>query len=184
MMPMRSLGNMSIAMRAVSALRVIIGSTIMLSILGLAGCAGPTGYVKASSRVLSSSRYGYSDKRISDDEFSIVVLGNSRTSEARAAEIALLRAAHLTKEEGRTHFVIMKQKAVATEATVLHEFVYPMVIGTGIILPVSVPVGEHTTNEPMAILLIRLLPVQPTYSPEALSAAEVIEHVTKQLESD
>jgi hypothetical protein len=130
MMPIRSPGNVFVAKRAVGALRVLVGSTIILSIVGLAGCARPTGYVKANS-LFSSTAYGYSDKRINGDEFSIVVLGNSRTSEARVAEIALLRAAHLTKEDGRTHFVIMKQKAVTTEAAVLHQFVYPMVIGTG-----------------------------------------------------
>lgn len=159
----------------------VVGAAIVLIILGLAGCARPTGYTKAGS--LFATGYGYSDKRISDDEFSIVALGNQKTSEARVAEIALLRAAHLTKEEGRTHFVIMKQKAVTTEAAVLHQVVLPIGVGSGI-LPVGVPVGEHTTNEPMAILLIRLLPLQPAYPPEALNAAEVIEHLARHLDPD
>ena len=37
------------------------------------------------------------------------------------------------------------------------------------------------TEEPMAILLIRLLPLQAAYPPDALNAAEVIEQIAKHL---
>ena len=156
------------------AIKGLIGSIIILIILGLVGCARPTGYAKASSW---ATGYGYKDKRINGDEFSIVVLGNPSTSKARVAEIALLRAAHLTKEEGRTHFVIMKQKAMTTEKAVLISI--PLWFGGPMVL---VPVGEKTTKEPMAILLIRLLPLQPAYPADALNAAEVVEQIAKHLE--
>jgi hypothetical protein len=176
-MPMKSLREVFIAERAMGATTGLIGCGIILIILGLVGCARPTGYTKASSFLTGTKGYGYSDKRINGDEFSIVVLGNPLTSKARVAEIALLRAAHLTKEEGRTHFVIMKQKAMSTEKAVLISI--PLWFGGPMVM---VPVGEKTTKEPMAILLIRLLPLQPAYPPDALNAAEVVEQITKHLE--
>ena len=176
MMPMRSLGEIFIVKRAMGAIKGLAGSIIILIILGLVGCAGPTGYTKASTSLTGTRDYGYSDKRISSDEFSIVVVGNPSTSKLRAAEIALLRAAHLTKEEGRTHFVIIRQKAEITERAVIISI--PLFAG-GVF--VSVPVGEKTDREPMAILLIRLLSLQPAYPPDALNAAEVIEHLAKHL---
>lgn len=177
MMPMRSLRYVFIEKRVMGVINGVIGSIIILIILGLAGCARPTGYTKAGSFLTGTTSYGYKDKRINGDEFSIVVLGNTLTSKARAAEIALLRAAHLTKEQGRTHFVIIKQKTETTEKAVTISI--PLFVGG---VPVSVPVGERTTKEPMAILLIRLLPLQPAYPPDALNAAEVIEQIAKHLD--
>jgi len=177
MMLMRSLREVFIAKRVMGVIKVLVGATMILIILGLVGCARPTGYTKASSLLTGTTSYGYSDKRINGDEFSIVANGNPLTSKARVAEIALLRAARLTQEEGRTHFVIIKQKTETTEKTVLISI--PLLVG-GALVPV--PVGEKTTKEPMAILLIRLLPLQPAYSPDALNAAEVIEHLAKHLE--
>jgi hypothetical protein len=177
MIPMRSLGEIFIVKRAMGAIKGLAGSIIILIILGLVGCAGPTGYTKASTSLTGTRDYGYSDKRISSDEFSIVVVGNPSTSKVRAAEIALLRAAHLTKEEGRTHFVIIKQKEEITERAAI--ILTPLFFGGGFVL---VPVGEKTDREPMAILLIRLLPLQPAYPPDVLNAAEVIEQIAKHLE--
>ncbi len=176
-MLMRLLCKVFIAQKTKGAIKGLIGSIIILIILGLVGCARPTGYTKSASSFLTGAKgYGYSDKRINGDEFSIVVLGNPSTSKARVAEIALLRAAHLTKEQGRTHFVIIKQKTQTTEKAV--PISIPLYVG-GVLVPV--PVGEKTDKEPMAILLIRLLPLQPAYPPDALNAAEVIDNLAKQL---
>jgi hypothetical protein len=175
MTPMRLLREVFIAEQAMGATKALVGCTIILIILGLAGCA-PTGYRKASSSPFLTD-YGYKDKRINGDEFSIVVLGNKFTSKTRAAEIALLRAARLTKEEGKTHFVVLKQKAQTTERAVPISF--PLLVA-GVLVPV--PVGERTDREPMAILLIRPLPSQPVYPPDALNAGEVIEQLAKHLD--
>ncbi len=176
MMPMRSLVELFMGNKEMDTIKNLSGSIIILLILGLVGCAGPTGYTKASSFLTGTRGYGYSDKRISSDEFSIVVVGNPSTSKARAAEIAVLRAAHLAKEESRTHFVIIKQKAETTERVV--PISIPLFVGG---VPVWVPVGEKTDREPMAILLIRLLPLQAAYPPDALNAAEIIEQIAKHL---
>lgn len=154
----------------------LTGSIIILLILGLVSCAGPTGYTKASSFLTGTRGYGYSDKRINNDEFSIVFVGNPSTSKVHAAKNALLRAAHLTKDEGRTHFVIINQKVDTTEKAVPVSI--PLFLGG---VPVSIPVGERTDREPMAILLIRILPLQSPYPPDALNANEVIEQIAKQL---
>ncbi len=175
-MPMRSLVELFMGNKEMDTIKNLSGSIIILLILGLVGCAKPTGYTKASSFLTGTRGYGYSDKRISTDEFSIVVVGNPSTSKARAAEIALLRAAHLTKEESRTHFVIIKQKAETTEKAV--PISIPLFLGG---VPVYVPVGEKTDREPMAILLIRLLPLQAAYPPDVLIAAEIIEQIAKHL---
>ncbi len=172
-MAMRSLREVFLAKKVMGAIKGLIGSIIILIILGLVGCARPTGYTKASSW---TTGYGYHDKRMNGDEFSIVVLGNPSTSKTRVAGIALLRAARLTKEEGRTHFVIIKQKAETAGRAVTISI--PLFAG-GVL--VSVPVGEKTVEEPMAILLIRLLPLQPDYPPDALNAAEVIEQIAKRV---
>jgi hypothetical protein len=177
MMPMRSVGEEPITKTAMGVIKGLIESIVIVIIAGLAGCAQPTGYTKASSFLTGTRGYGYSDKRINGGEFSIVVLGNPSTSKTRAAEIALLRAARLTKEEGRTHFVIMKQKEETTESVVTISI--PLLVGG---VPVMVPVGEKTTEEPMAILLIRVLPPQAVYSPDALNAIEVIEQIARHLE--
>lgn len=170
---MRSLSTVFTANRAMALIKGLLAPTIPLIILGLVACGGPTGYTKANP--LWTTKYGYSDKRINDDEFSIVVTGNPLTSKARVAEIALLRAARLTKEAGRTHFVIIKQKTETLEAAGL----ISLPLGG---LLVWVPVGEKTTEEPTAIVLIRLLPLQPDYPLDALDAATVIEHLAKHLE--
>jgi len=177
-MLMRSLCEVSIAKKTMGAIKCLIGSIIILIILGLVGCARPTGYTKSASPFFTGAKgYGYSDKRISDDEFSIVVLGNPLTSKARVAEIALLRAAHITKEQGRTHFVIIKQKVETTEKAV--PISIPLFIG-GVLVPV--PVDEKTNREPLAILLIRLLPLESAYPQDALNVADVIEQLTKYLQ--
>jgi hypothetical protein len=177
-MLMKSFGDDRATKTGLGVIERLNASIIMLIIAGLAGCAQPTGYTKASSSFLTATKgYGYSDKRINGDEFSIVVLGNPSTSKARAAEIALLRAAHLTKEEGRTHFTIIRQREETTESVVTTSV--PLFLG-GVF--VMVPVGEQTAKEPMAILLIRLLPSQAVPSRDALDAAAVIEEMARRLE--
>lgn len=46
-------------------------------------------------------------RRLRPNEFGVVVYGNPTTSKQRAAELALLRAAHLTREQDRSHFTVV-----------------------------------------------------------------------------
>ena len=79
--------------------------------LTLVACApiypGPIGYTKADP--VWGTKYGYTDKPIGKDEYSVVVTGNPKTSKERVVDIALLRAANIAKEQKRTHFVILNQ---------------------------------------------------------------------------
>ena len=154
-------------------IKMVWWSIHALLILSILACGGPTGYTKKDAW---NPQYGYSDKRIDNDEFSIVVTGNPITSKEHVAQIALLRAAHLTSEEGRTHFSILKQKVEVLEAEKL--ITYPLVFG-GVIVPV--PVKTKTSEEPTAILLIRILPIQAEYPSDALAASEVIGRLSKSL---
>src|SRR3954468_15118408 len=72
----------------------------------LLGCAGPTPYAPPQNW---NPDYGYRDKQIGDLQFTVTAGGNAQTSAERVAEIALLRAAHLTIERGKRFFVIEKQ---------------------------------------------------------------------------
>lgn len=135
----------------------------------------PTGYIKADP--LWASRYGYSDKPIGDDEFSVVATGNSLTRRERVAEIAMLRAAHLTKEQGRTHFVILKDKTETLGAEA------PILLNLSLSGATAlVPIGTQTSQEVTAILLIRVLPPAASYPPEAIDAVETIASLARRLE--
>lgn len=154
-----------------SFIKMILGFICVVLILSVLTCGGSTGYTK---RTAWNPQYGYGDKRIDNDEFSIVVTGNPLTSEERAAQIALLRAAHVTQEEGRTHFYILKQKTEVLDTEKLISF--PVGLG-GIFVPV--PVKTKASKEPTAILLIRILPIQDSYPSGALSASEIISRLSK-----
>lgn len=135
----------------------------------------PTGYVKADP--LWTSRYGYSDKSIGDDEFSVVATGNSSTRKERVAEIALLRAAHLTQEQGRTHFVVLKDKTQTLGAEA------PILLNLSLSGATElVPIGTQTSQETTAILLIRILPRAAGYPPDAIDAGETIAGFARRLE--
>lgn len=152
---------------------------------GLTACAapsvGPTGYAKADAD--RGASYGYRDKEIGDGEFSIVATGNRLTAKERVAEIALLRAARIAKERGRTHFLILKQKSKRLQNTRTQNVVlffpafagFPAAVG-------AIPVGERTTMEPMTVLLIRLLPVTGEHPSDAVNAAQVIEHLASKFQ--
>lgn len=51
---------------------------------------------------------GYKDVQLSANSFKITVEANGYTSKAQAADLALLRAADLTREKGFKHFVIVE----------------------------------------------------------------------------
>jgi len=146
----------------------------------LAGCANrpsrePTPYVSMQSS--EGHGYGYLDKYMGNDEYSVVAAGNRFTPRERVAEIALLRAARITQERGRTHFVVLNRKAGTFQ---MHQAqMVPIFLG-GVLTPV--PVGERSRAEPTAILLIRLLPGRSSFQPGALDAADVVARLKGRLE--
>jgi hypothetical protein len=140
--------------------------------LTLVACApiypGPIGYTKADP--VWGTKYGYTDKPIGKDEYSVVVTGNPKTSKERVVDIALLRAANIAKEQKRTHFVILNQ---ISEELRTHEMVSAPLGG----LLVWVPIAERETKEPFAVILVRLLPNDTSQLKNAFDATAVIEEV-------
>jgi hypothetical protein len=73
-----------------------------------AGCATfrPTPYQPADG-----GRYGYSDEQIGPGEYRITVAGNDATSAEMLWDQLLFRAAEITLENGRDHFVVVPNGA-------------------------------------------------------------------------
>ncbi len=139
-------------------------------LLLLAACgpiyAGPTGYDRLGS--FSSENFGYSDRKIGEDEFSVFVKTNPTTTRERATDIALLRAAEITRQNGRTHFTVITQ---STETLPAKETISAPLGG----LLVWVPVGERDTGYATAVLLIRLVASGQIAPADSLEAARVIQ---------
>jgi len=133
----------------------------------------PTVYQEAGGPT-SGRPFGDSDKKIADDEYSIVVTGNAKTDRQRVLDIALLRAGHITQEQRRDYFIIINQLA---EEQPGYESVSAPIGG----LLVWLPVGENPTRTPRAVLLIRLLPTDTAPDANALKASDVIAEVGKRL---
>ncbi len=152
-------------------------AAVGLLLAALAACAGETGYQRSDP--LWSGKYGYRDKRIGPDEYSVSALGSPKTSSERIAMIALLRAARLTLEQGRSHFVVVKRaaKKVDSWGTINLPIVLPGAI-------IGVPVVQENRREPIAVLLIRLLPKGAPPGEDALDAAQVAETLGERLGAD
>ena len=153
----------------------------LLPLLVLMACAPaqdePIGYMKRDQEWVPT-KYGYRDKQIGEDEFSIAVTGTPATSAGRVADIALLRAANLTLEKGRTRFEVVMQKL----AVVKSEFLTQVPISLAPLI--MLPVGSTPTKEPVAILLIRLLPKGAAPTSGTFDAREIAERLGKRLKSD
>jgi len=134
--------------------------------LSLVACAAPTGYERAS---LWNDGYGWSDKALGDGEHSITVRGNSLTSTERAADLALLRAAHLALEHDCARFVLVDQEALLRKQDQFDNAA--VVRGGGTLV---VPVQRRTTKEPVALLLIRLLPDDAPSTPGEVDAHALV----------
>lgn len=146
--------------------RLFILTALMMA-ASLGACA--TAYHKRGA----FDEFGYTDKKIGDDQFSVTANGDHRTPQVRVAAIALLRAARLTQEQGRTHFVIVKQGA--QDLDVVETIVVPLPLGG-----VPIPVGESATTEPVAYVIIRLVPRDAPPPADAINAADVIAQYGKE----
>ena len=144
-------------------------------LVGLTGCFGPTEYQRAS---VWNDGYGYEDRVVGQDEYSVVVRCNPRTSMERAARIALLRAAHLTLENGHERFEVLDQET-AHRAQDIMTNVAAYSSRTGAIL---VPVNKATTREPVAVLLVRMVPADHPLEAQVLDARQVVADIEPELE--
>jgi hypothetical protein len=109
----------------------------LLLLLALGGCAlQPTGYVDAAS--VHHAPYGYRFTALGGDDYSVFVRANVATARDRVAKIALLRAAHLTLEQGGDRFALIHADGMSYRYTTLNS----VVVG-GALLPVGTAAGEN-----------------------------------------
>ena len=67
--------------------------------LGLAACVGPTPY-----QPMAPERGGYTEQRLSENQYRVVFAGNERTPPAQVEQFLLRRAAELTVQAGYDWF--------------------------------------------------------------------------------
>lgn len=115
----------------------------------LAGCDQPTGY-RAQEDVRGIRFSGYTDQKVGENEHSIVAVGNTSTTKERTAQIALLRAARLTLEQGHQRFVIIHGTSSRQRIGTAHMVAIP-----GSAVPIVVSLGSW--DKPTAILIIKTL---------------------------
>ena len=122
----------------------------LITAIVLAGCAQPAGYrvqEKLSYGILTD---GYTDQIVGENEHSIVAVGNTITTKERTAQLALLRAARLTLEQGHQRFVIIHGTSTRQRIGTAHMVAIP-----GIVVPIVVSL--RNPGRPTAILIIRLM---------------------------
>ncbi len=155
-------GGMGFVLRWIPPTAVVL----FMSLILLPSCSAPTGYVRAN---VWNEKHGWRDQQIGPDEFSVVVQGNAYTSAERVARIALLRAAHLTLEQGRSRFEIF-DRASSNRS---HDIMTTVPVSGGG-LTVFVPVETRKVSEPIAVLLIRVFPVGAQPKDGSLDARTVV----------
>jgi hypothetical protein len=142
----------------------VIGLCMAMALLS--SCASATGYERAS---VWNDKHGWRDQQIGPDEFSVVVQGNVHTSTERVARIALLRAAHLTLEQGRDRFEVFNRASTNRAQDIMTTV---PVSGGG--MTVFVPVETQKFSEPVVVLLIRVFRVDSPPKEGSLDARAVV----------
>jgi hypothetical protein len=151
------------AMNAISG--GILALAAGVAVFAGAACAtNPTGYVDAGGK--HNRPYGYSVTAMGADEYSILVRANSVTPDERVAQIALLRAAHLTVEKGGNQFNIIHSASLVNRyQTLIMVSVYGGLI----------PVGTSADEDKLAALVIHVsLPGATPVAPDAIDAHQVV----------
>ncbi len=81
-------------------------------VLMLAACASAPYYVAAER----SGDVGYSEQKLENDRFRVSYTSRAGAGREEATQFALLRAAQLTLEEGRTWFDVLSNRAQTAQA--------------------------------------------------------------------
>jgi hypothetical protein len=137
------------------------------------GCAvRPTGYIAANA---SYATYGYSDSAEGGDDYSILVKANSATSDERVAQLALLRAAHLTLERGGNRFEIIHSKNLMAQT----DRMAPLPLSPSAFVPIRVGSDE---NKLAALVIHVLRPDATSVGPEAIDAQRVVVDLSAKLQ--
>jgi hypothetical protein len=139
-----------------------------LPLLGAIGCAGPTAYRAAdasANALFGIYAYGHRVQDLGHGDNAIVV---TATAEARTADLALLRAARLTREMGSTQFQVLHAASLSMERMVSAMTVMPTRYGF-----VPVPSGSTLVNDRLDVLVIHVLPAGAVPGAGAMDARGV-----------
>ena len=139
----------------------------LIAAIVLAGCAQPAGYRVQEKLSYGTLTDGYTDQIVGENEHSIVAVGNDITTKERTAQLALLRAARLTLEQGHQRFVIIHGTSTRQRIGTAHNVAIP-----GATVPIVVRSDSDTRVRPTAILIIRLINNDEA-SPNALDAKAI-----------
>lgn len=160
-------------------MKILYVSIILLSIV-LSGCvAKPTGYVKRDD--YGGNRYGYNDKKISDDEYAIIVEGNIFSEPDHVAKLALYHAANVTIRNGKNYFRIVKKSDENLPTNMVTTAIPVPIPGSAILF---IPVAETSINETTSILIIQLCEVQENSQSDCLSAENIIDALKPIIEKE
>ncbi|WP_193180837.1 CC0125/CC1285 family lipoprotein [Nisaea sediminum] len=99
----------------------LLGGFVLAAMLG--ACSTPTPYAPASER------FGFKDSVIEQDRYRVSFSGNSVTDRETVETYLLYRAAELTLEKGRSHFVVVARDLDKNERYIHHDF-YPFGFGS------------------------------------------------------
>ena len=110
--------------------------------------SAPTGYETADPKW--GKRFGYRERQLSANEFGVIVKGNQNTPAQQVADIALLRAAYISRENGARFFVVRDAEVSVLSSD---ETVSAPVFGAFSWFPV----GRRPTEEPQAVLLFEIV---------------------------
>lgn len=102
----------------ITVVKNITNGTLLLVVLSLlvVGCTSiqPTPFVQADEY----GKIGFSEKKLTDDQYQIIFTGNSKTDLAKAKDFALLHSAELTLEKGYRWFEIIQSDSDIQTKTV------------------------------------------------------------------
>ena len=82
--------------------RLVFALIVAISVLS--GCLSVTPYQP------EGTRGGYTDLPLSEGRYKITARGNDNTDKERVYSIALVRAAELTLQDGKSHFVVLESE--------------------------------------------------------------------------
>lgn len=154
----------------------ILNVSILLLFIYLSGCA--TGYVKRDDNW--GFQYGYSDKKISDDEYAIIFKGNRYSAPNYVAKLALYHAANVTIRNGKNYFHILKKNDANLTTHQVTTIPIP-IAGAGILF---LPVAETSVNETTSILIIQLCEDQGETQSECINAEKIINELRPIIEKE
>ena len=121
---------------------------------------------------------GYSDTQIAADKFRVSFQGNAGTKPGRVLDLAMLRCAERTLENGHRYFVVLSdwQGSASTQSSAFTQYYnHPSSSGYG--AQAMAVTTMQTTSKPSASLVIQTFPDRP--GPQALDAQFLGESIGK-----